>query len=86
MNSYLTEDFVARFGRLPDPVKRQARKTYRVWKKNPHYPSLHIKKVHAREPIYSVRIGQAMGLVEGDTIAWFWIGSHSDYDTLLSRL
>ncbi len=40
-------------------------------------------------PIYSVRIGldyRALGVREGDDIVWFWIGSHADYDRLVSQL
>jgi hypothetical protein len=29
---------------------------------------------------------RALGVREGDEIIWFWIGSHADYDRLLSRL
>jgi hypothetical protein len=29
---------------------------------------------------------RALGLLEDDTIIWFWIGSHADYDDLISRL
>jgi hypothetical protein len=39
------------------------------------------------EPVYSVRVGldyRAVGLLQGDTITWFWIGTHDDYDKLLS--
>lgn len=42
-----------------------------------------------RTPLYSVRIGisyRALGLREDDDlIVWIWIGSHTDYDKLLSR-
>ena len=34
----------------------------------------------------AVRFYRALGLWEGDTITWFWIGSHAEYDTLLARL
>lgn len=50
------------------------------------HPSLQFKCVHQTEPLYSVRIGlgwRALGLLEDDTIAWFWIGSHADYDRLI---
>ncbi|MBM4046837.1 MAG: hypothetical protein FJ279_17160 [Planctomycetes bacterium] len=89
MNSQLTEDFVACFQRLPDAVKAKARRSYRLWKKDMHHPGLHFKRVHRKEPMYSVRVGKgwrALGLVEGDTISWFWIGSHADYEKLLSQL
>ena len=89
MNSRVTEDFLACFGALPDMVKAQVRKAYRLWRQNPSHPGLHFKRVHAREPIYSVRVSigwRALGLWEGDTVYWFWVGSHPEYDRLLGRL
>jgi hypothetical protein len=41
------------------------------------------------EPIYSVRVTvdyRALGLREDNTMIRFWIGSHADYDELISRL
>ncbi|MBC7852767.1 MAG: hypothetical protein IAF94_04960 [Pirellulaceae bacterium] len=87
MNSQLTEDFLACFARLPDEVKQQARKSYRLWRDNPAHPSLHFKRIHGHEPIYSVRVGRgwrALGMLVGDTISWYWIGSHAQYDQLIS--
>lgn len=49
MNSQLTEEFVACFARLPDAVKAQARKSYRLWRDNPSHPSLHFKRIHGHE-------------------------------------
>jgi len=89
LNSRVTEDFLACFADLPEPVKAQARKAYRLWRQNAAHPSLQFKKVHAREPIYSARISlgwRVLGLLEGDTIYWFWIGSHAEYDRLLEQL
>ncbi len=86
MKSQLTDDFIAYFRALPAAVQAQARKNYRLWKQNPYHPSLHFKRVHPHEPLYSVRIGRgwrALGLLEDDTVTWFWIGSHADYDRLI---
>ena len=86
MNSRLTEDFLACFAKLPDEVKELARKNHRLWKRNPSHPSLRFKRIHAREPLYAVRIGlgwRAVGLLEGDTMSWIWIGSHAEYDWLI---
>src|ERR1700756_2318853 len=50
-------------------------------------PSLRFKPVHPTRPIYSVRIGpmyRAVGILESDEIVWYWIGSHADYDKLLT--
>ncbi len=71
---------------LPHEVKDQARKCYRIWRDNPTHPGLHFKKIHGQENIYSVRVSlgwRAVGLVEGNAISWFWIGSHADYDKLI---
>lgn len=86
MNSQLTPDFLACFAKLPDAVKEQARRCYQLWRDNPAHPGLHFKRIHGQENVYSVRIGlgwRALGLLEDDTISWFWIGSHADYDTLI---
>jgi len=86
VNSQLTDDFLACFAKLPDAVKEHARKCYRLWRDNPAHPGLHFKRIHGQEGVYSVRVGlgwRALGLLEGNTISWFWIGSHAEYDTLL---
>jgi hypothetical protein len=85
VKSYLTDDFITAFRALPTGIRDQARKNYRLWQANPYHPGLHFKRVHPTEPLYSVRIGlgwRALGLVEDDSITWFWIGSHADYDRL----
>jgi hypothetical protein len=86
VNSQLTDEFLACFAKLPDAVKEQGRKAYKLWRDNPHHPSLHFKKIHNHEGLYSIRVSRgwrALGLVEGNTIIWFWIGSHAEYDNLI---
>ncbi len=89
MNSQLTDDFIRYFQKLPNRIKRKAKKNYKLWKQNPYHPSLEFKEVHSSKPIYSVRIGtgwRALGMREENTIVWFWIGSHNDYEKLLRQL
>lgn len=89
MISETTSRFWNAYAELPSSIKRRARKAYRLFIQNPNHPSLRFKKVHARRPIYSVRITRAyraLGVREGDTIIWFWIGSHDDYEQLLERM
>ena len=89
MKSRTTKRFREAFRLLPQTVKCQARKAYRFFRQNPYHPSLHFKSVHPSKPIYSVRISRdyrAIGILDGNEIVWFWIGSHTDYDELLSRL
>jgi hypothetical protein len=88
MKSRRTASFRDRFDHLPEPVQRQAEVAYRLFEQSPQHPSLHFKRVSSRQALYSVRIGRhhrALGLMEGDTIFWFWIGPHAYYDQLLKR-
>lgn len=72
----------------PD-VRNAAQKAYRLFRENPKHPGLQFKKVHDREPVYSVRATvayRAVGLLENEGVTWSWIGSHADYDRLLKSL
>jgi hypothetical protein len=87
LRSVTTERFRRAFAVLPDQVQRQARGAYRQFARDPAHPGLHFKPVHAAAAIYSARVGlgyRALGTREGDTVIWFWIGSHADYDRLLA--
>ena len=89
MKSHTTTQFRKLFADLPKQVQEQTRAAYRQFKKDPSYPSLRFKKVHPELPIYSARISKnyrAVGQLEGDTIIWFWLGSHAEYDKLLGQL
>ena len=89
MKSRTTSKFRKAFATLPATVQNQARQAYRKFKQNPAHPSLRFKQVHPRLPIYSARISKdyrAVAQKEGDIIIWFWIGSHAEYDKLLSQI
>ena len=89
MRSRTTRRFRRAFARLPESIKERAREAYRRFVENPNHPGLRFKRIHSTEPVYSVRVTKdyrALGLLEDDTIIWFWIGSHADYDELISRL
>jgi mRNA-degrading endonuclease RelE of RelBE toxin-antitoxin system len=89
MKSHTTRSFRQLFAKLPARVQRQAREAYRLFQQNPAHPGLHFKQVHRDPPIYSARVGisyRAVGAVDGDTVVWFWIGSHAAYSKLLQQL
>ena len=86
MKSRTTRTFWQLFRQLPTPIRRQAADAYRRWQDNPYHPGLRFKRVHASEPIYSLRVSRsvrALGLREGDTVTGFWIGTHDDYERTL---
>jgi hypothetical protein len=74
---------------LPKPVQAKAVSAYELWSANPTHPSLRFKKIHRSLPIWSVRIDRgwrAVGVLERDSVVWFWVGSHHDYEALLKNL
>ncbi len=89
MKSRTTAQFRKAFADLPDQVQEQTREAYRQFKRDPSHPSLRFKKGHPNLPIYAARISKsyrAVGQIEESTIIWFWVGSHLEYDKLLSQL
>ena len=89
MNSRITRQFRTLLAALPAHIRQQARDAYRLFRGNPCHPGLRFKKVHADPPIYSARVGigyRAVGALEANTIVWFWIGSHAEYDKLITQL
>jgi mRNA-degrading endonuclease RelE of RelBE toxin-antitoxin system len=89
MKSHINDDFLKAYRKLPKPVRQQARKVYQLFKQNPQHPSLNFKPIHSTKPIYSARVSRSyrtIGVINGDVIIWFWIGSHADYDKLIAAL
>lgn len=89
MISRTTDDFWKLYERLPEQVQRRAKAAYQRFQQDPYHPSLQFKQVHETQPIFSARISRdyrAVGVKDENEIVWFWIGSHSDYDNLLSQL
>lgn len=87
MNSATLPSFWAEYRALDETVRDRARKAYRLWAENPFHPSLHFKCINREENIWSVRITlnyRALGIMDGDTVTWFWIGTHDDYERFFS--
>jgi len=87
MKSATLPSFWEAYASLDESIKRKARKAFRLWAKNPFHPSLHFKCINREENIWSARITRgyrAVGVLEGDTVTWFWIGHHDDYEHFFS--
>jgi hypothetical protein len=84
MKSSATAEFWRHFAVLPTRVQQNARKAYRLWARNPHHNSLRFKKVGR---VWAVRVSRgyrAIGLLKDDTVSWFWIGPHDEYERILA--
>jgi|GEM_PF-118225 len=85
MKSQTTLSFWQYYWDLPQEIRQRARQAYKLWRDNQPVQAFS-KRVIESQPIYSVRIGlgyRALGLLKGDTVAWFWIGPHHEYERLL---
>ncbi len=82
MRSATLPSFWSAYNTLNKNVKRAARKAFSLWEQNPFHPSLHFKCINHQQDIWSVRITlnyRAVGVLDDDTVTWFWIGNHDDY-------
>jgi hypothetical protein len=78
-----TPKFWDRYRGLPVEIQRQADAAFELLKADPRHPSLHLKQVGR---FSSARVGlqyRVLGVRTRDEIAWFWIGTHAEYDRLL---
>ena len=88
MKSRTTERFRRALTGLPEEVQEHARAAYRQFIRDPHHPGLRFKPVHPSDHVYSARIGRgyrALGVLDGDIVIWYWIGSHAEYDRILAQ-
>ena len=94
MISRTTRGFWKAYDALPEEVRAVAERAYRLWRVDMSHPSLRFKCVSERHNVYSIRVGirwRALGyrgLDDMDRVAvtWFWIGSHAEYDQMISSL
>jgi hypothetical protein len=83
MKSATLPSFWSAYESLDSSVQKRARKAYELWVENPFHPSLRFKCINTKESIWSVRVTRgvrALGILDSDTITWFWIGGHDAYE------
>lgn len=84
MKHLASPSFWKSYQNLPDHIRKLAEKNFELLKQNPEHPSLHFKKV---DRYRSVRVGlhyRALGIEVPEGVLWFWIGTHAEYDKIIS--
>jgi len=91
--SRTTRGFWKSFDGLPPEIQHRASAVYGLWRIDPTHPGLQFKCVSPKHNVFSVRIGlrwRALGyretIADEDTLTWFWIGSHAEYDRLIASI
>ncbi len=84
MKHLASPSFWEKYEKLPDEVRDLADRSFDLLKTNSQHPSLHLKKVGK---YWSVRVGRryrALGVEVEGGLLWFWVGTHAEYDRMIS--
>lgn len=84
MRSRAVASFWDGYAGLPHEIQKAARKQYALWLRDPRHPSVQFKKVGE---YWSARVTgsyRAVGVLDGETVVWFFIGTHAEYARILS--
>lgn len=83
MKSATMLSFWDSYERLDKNTKERAKKAFLLWSENPFHPSLRFKCINSQEGTWSVRVTRgirAVGKLKDDTVTWFWVGNHDEYE------
>jgi hypothetical protein len=78
-----TPRFWQHYNLLAPDTQRKADRAYALLKRDPHHPSLHLKKVGRFWSVRVTRDFRAVAIEDGSQLAWFWIGAHDEYERLI---
>ena len=70
---------------LPAQIRELADKSFALLREDQMHPSLHFKKVGQ---IWSARVGaghRALAVPDGQDYIWVWIGTHDEYERLITN-
>ncbi len=84
MKHYASPGFWKLYESLPAEIRELADKNYKLLKTDPRHPSLHFKKLGGH---WSARVGahyRALAVEVEGGMYWIWIGTHAEYDRLVS--
>lgn len=87
MISRATPAFWRCLNALPSVQREAAQEAYELFMKDCGHPSLRFKKLAGEDDVWSVRVTldlRAVAHREGDTVTWFWIGPHKEFDQLFN--
>ncbi|MEA3358741.1 MAG: hypothetical protein U9R17_04960 [Thermodesulfobacteriota bacterium] len=84
MDSKRTKSFKKLFNALPEHIKENSRKQYKLFLENQSHPLLRTKQVGSTRnnkfKVYEVTVGmghRATYFRDGNVYVWFWIGTHN---------
>ena len=86
MISRLDPEFLEALRKLDHETRRKVQRAYQLFKDNPRHGSLRFRRVRGTRNHYSARVDdyyRVLGVVEGNTITWYWVGPHDEYERMI---
>ena len=83
MKHFANPSFWECYRKLTSLIQQLVDENFKLLKRNPRHPSLHLKKVNR---YWSARVGikhRAVAVEIDEGLVWFWIGTHTEYDKLI---
>jgi Txe/YoeB family toxin of Txe-Axe toxin-antitoxin module len=89
VNSTTDPSFWKCYFALPKDVRDVVWKNYQLWSKDPFHNSIKFKKILSDPSVWSARCGRnhrALGVMDEDTVIWFFVGVHDEYERVIKTL
>ncbi len=86
MKSSTKKSFRSCLQSLPPEILALAVKNFHLWLRDPRHPSIQFKKVGR---FWSARVGsdyRALAIATDESVEWFWIGPHDEYERLIKSI
>ena len=81
MTILVTEEFEKRYLELPDALKGKAKKQERMFRENPHHPSLNTEKIEPKgKELWTIRVDKKYRIlfrfIDNQTVKFLSVGPH----------
>lgn len=88
-HSHTLPEFWKYYGRLDESTRQQAREAFKLFRENPDHPGLNFERMRANRDLCTARVNRSVragGVIRGDTVTWFFIGAHAEWDAMITRV
>jgi hypothetical protein len=85
MKSRAVRSFWDGYHALPEEIQKSALKQYKLWLDDPRHRSLRFKKVGEHWSARVTDAYRAVGIMDGDCVIWYFIGTHAEYGRVLKK-
>lgn len=89
LESKTLPEFWRRYWKLTPEIRKTARKQFKKLEADPQDREVNLRRKKGKRNVWSADIDfshRVLGLKQGDTIHWFFIGDHTEYERMLAGM